>query len=185
MKHHTKIVATIGPASNSSEIIREMVKKGMSVARLNFSHGTYEEHAHIISVLRSVSEELDTTITLLQDLQGPKIRVDNLPDGQIDVRQGQKLKLVPDNIIPDSENTITIDYPYLAEEAHIGAQILLDDGLLEFKVVKIENQGVLCEVIEGGILKNRKGVNLPSLNLRLPSMTEKIKRFKIWLISGN
>ncbi|NCO74629.1 MAG: pyruvate kinase [Cyanobacteria bacterium] len=176
MKHHTKIVATIGPASNSPEIIREMVKKGMSVARLNFSHGSYEEHAHTIMVLRSVSKELDTPITLLQDLQGPKIRVDKLPKGQIEVKQGQKLKLIPDNVIPDSENTIIIDYPYLAEEAQIGAQILLDDGLLEFKIVEIESQGVWCEVIEGGILKNRKGVNLPSLNLRLPSMTEKDKK---------
>jgi pyruvate kinase len=99
MKHHTKIVATIGPASNSPEIIREMVKKGMSVARLNFSHGSYKEHAQTIMVLRSVSKELDTPITLLQDLQGPKIRVDKLPKGQIEVKQGQKLKLIPDNVI--------------------------------------------------------------------------------------
>jgi pyruvate kinase len=176
MRHHTKIVATIGPASNSSETIKEMVKMGMSVARLNFSHGSYEEHAHMISVLRSVSLELDTPITLLQDLQGPKIRVGNLPNGQIEVKKGQRLKLVPDNVIPDSEDTITIDYPYLAEEAEIGTQILLDDGLLEFKIVAIKSQGVICEVIEGGILKNRKGVNLPSLNLRLPSMTEKDKK---------
>lgn len=176
MRHHTKIVATIGPASNSPDIIREMVRMGMSVARLNFSHGSYEEHANMIYVLRSVSLELGSPITLLQDLQGPKIRVGNLPNGQIEVKKGQWLKLVPDNVIPDSEDTITIDYPYLAEEAEIGTQILLDDGLLEFKIVAIESQGVICEVIEGGILKNRKGVNLPSLNLRLPSMTEKDKK---------
>lgn len=176
MKHNTKIVATIGPASNSSEIIREMIKMGMSVARLNFSHGSYDEHAQMVSVLRSVADELDTPITLLQDLQGPKIRVGNLPNGQIEVKKGQRLKLVPNTVTPDSEDTIIIDYPYLAEEAQIGAQILLDDGLLEFKIVAIESQGVICEVVEGGILKSRKGVNLPSLNLRLPSMTEKDKK---------
>ncbi|MBL1208861.1 pyruvate kinase [Geminocystis sp. GBBB08] len=176
MKHHTKIVATIGPASNSPEIIKEMIKGGMSVARLNFSHGSYEEHAKMVEVLRSVSKELDTPITLLQDLQGPKIRVGNLIHGQIEVKQGQYLKLVPNTITPDSDDTITIDYPYLAEEAEIGAQILLDDGLLEFEIVEIENQTIICKVVEGGILKSRKGVNLPSLNLRLPSMTEKDKK---------
>jgi pyruvate kinase len=151
-----------------------MVKMGMSVARLNFSHGSYEEHAHMVSVLRKVSLELDTPITLLQDLQGPKIRVGNLPKGQLELTSGQIVKLVPSHL--HSDDTITIDYPYLAEEAEIGTQILLDDGLLEFKIISIENQVVICEVVEGGILKNRKGVNLPSLNLRLPSMTEKDKQ---------
>ncbi|WP_324282085.1 pyruvate kinase [Cyanobacterium aponinum UTEX 3221] len=176
MKHHTKIVATIGPASTSPEIIKQMVMAGMSVARLNFSHGSYEDHAQVVSLLRRVSEELDTPITLLQDLQGPKIRVGQLPSGQVEIKQGDKLTLIPENWEQTGENIITIDYPYLAEEAEIGTQILLDDGLLEFKIVAIEKPMVICEVIEGGILKSRKGVNLPSLNLRLPSMTEKDKK---------
>ncbi|RMD68783.1 MAG: pyruvate kinase, partial [Cyanobacteria bacterium J149] len=91
MKHHTKIVATIGPASTSPEIIKQMVIAGMSVARLNFSHGSYEDHAQIVSLLRRVSEELDTPITLLQDLQGPKIRVGQLPSGQVEIKQGDRL----------------------------------------------------------------------------------------------
>lgn len=173
MKHHTKIVATIGPASNSPEIIKQMVMEGMSVARLNFSHGSYQDHAQMVSLLRRVSEELDTPITLLQDLQGPKIRVGQLPSGEIEVKQGDQLTLIPEHSPLMPENAITIDYPYLAEEAEIGTQILLDDGLLEFKIVAIDKPAVICEVIEGGILKSRKGVNLPSLNLRLPSLTEK------------
>jgi len=173
MKHHTKIVATIGPASTSPDIIKQMVKAGMTVARLNFSHGSYEDHANMVSLLRTVSEELDTPITLLQDLQGPKIRVGNLPSGEIEVKPGDRLTLMPENCDGMGENAITIDYPHLAEEAEIGTQILLDDGLLEFKIVAIEKPAVICEVVEGGILKSRKGVNLPSLNLRLPSLTEK------------
>ena len=174
MKHHTKIVATIGPASSSHDMIKQMVQAGMSVARLNFSHGSYDDHARMVSLLRSVSAELDRPITLLQDLQGPKIRVDNLPQGEITLIQGQQINLVPIGEAKDS--AISIDYPYLAEEAQIGEQILLDDGLLELKIVKIEGKTVNCEVIEGGILKSRKGVNLPSLNLKLPSMTEKDKK---------
>ena len=95
LTHRTKIVATIGPASNSPEMLKQMVQAGMNVARLNFSHGSYEDHARMVSLLRSVSQELDTPITLLQDLQGPKIRVGQLPEGQITITVGAKLTLVP------------------------------------------------------------------------------------------
>lgn len=175
LTHRTKIVATIGPASSSREMLEQMVRAGMSVARLNFSHGSYEDHARMVALLRSVSEDLDTPITLLQDLQGPKIRVGQLPDGAIDLIEGEEIAIVPLAQFSDRPNTIPIDYPYLAEEAEPEAQILLDDGLLELKIAKIAGKEVYCKVIEGGILKSRKGVNLPSLNLRLPSMTEKDK----------
>lgn len=172
----TKIVATIGPASSSKETIKEMVIAGMSVARLNFSHGSYEDHARMVSLLRHVSEELDTPITLLQDLQGPKIRVGQLSQGSISLVEGEKLTLVPTTPTDLPENTITIDYPYLAEDVTPGTQILLDDGLLELNVDKVEGDAVICTILEGGILKSRKGVNLPSIELRLPSMTEKDKQ---------
>ncbi|MBE9167467.1 pyruvate kinase [Pleurocapsales cyanobacterium LEGE 06147] len=175
LTHRTKIVATIGPASSSREILEQMVRAGMSVARLNFSHGSYEDHARMVSLLRSVSQELDTPITLLQDLQGPKIRVGQLPNGAIDLIEGEQIAIVPLAEFSDRPNTVPIDYPYLAEEAEPEAQILLDDGLLELRIEKIQGKAVYCKVIEGGILKSRKGVNLPSLNLRLPSMTEKDK----------
>ncbi len=170
--HRTKIVATLGPASNTKEAIANLVQAGMSVARLNFSHGSYEDHARTVSLLRSLSEELDTPITILQDLQGPKIRVGQLKEA-ITLTSGESVSLVPIAEFNEQANTIPIDYPYLADEARKGAQVLLDDGLLELRVEAIASKAVRCQVIKGGILKSRKGVNFPSLNLRLPSLTEK------------
>jgi pyruvate kinase len=173
LSHRTKIVATIGPASNSIETIREMAIAGMSVARLNFSHGSYADHAKTIQLLRQVSAEFDTPITILQDLQGPKIRVGHLPNGAINLQKGDRLYLVPFNEYNNLPETISIDYPYLAEEVKEDDRILLDDGLLEFCVEAIKEKAVLCKVIEGGILKSRKGVNVPSSSLRLSSLTKK------------
>jgi len=148
----------------------------MSVARLNFSHGSYENHARTVSMLRQVSRELDTPVTILQDLQGPKIRIGQLPNGAIQIAEGDRLTLVPVAEYSEQPETAGIDYPFLAEEAEPGTQILLDDGLLEMKVVAVEGTAVVCEVVKGGTLKSRKGVNLPSLNLRLPAMTDKDKQ---------
>ncbi|NER78152.1 MAG: pyruvate kinase [Leptolyngbya sp. SIO1D8] len=174
--HRTKIVATIGPASGSYESLCKMVQAGMNVARLNFSHGTYEDHTRMIKLLRTVSKEMDTPITLLQDLQGPKIRVGQLAKGAIDLVDGEFLTLVPLGQEGESPDWVGIDYPYLAEEAKVGMQVLLDDGLLELKVEAVESPQVICRIVQGGLLKPRKGVNLPDLSLRLPSMTEKDKQ---------
>jgi pyruvate kinase len=148
----------------------------MNVARLNFSHGKYEDHAERIERLRSVAEELDLPLMLLQDLQGPKIRVGDLPGEGIMLNEGESLTLVPSAEYQGQPNTVGIDYPYVAEEAEPGTQVLLDDGLLELRVEKIDGKAVRCSVVEGGLLKSHKGVNFPTLNLRLPSMTEKDKR---------
>jgi pyruvate kinase len=173
--HRTKIVATIGPASSSRDMILAMVKAGMNVARLNFSHGSYEDHTRMIQLLRSVAEELDTPITLLQDLQGPKIRVGQIPGGVTELIDGETLLLVPVGQETGLPNCIGIDYPYLADDAKPGMQVLLDDGMLELNIEAVEPPKVTCRVIQGGPLKSRKGVNLPELSLRLPSMTEKDK----------
>ena len=173
--HRTKIVATIGPASRSPEVIKQLMLAGMNVARLNFSHGTYEDHAEQIRQLRAVSDELEMPLTLLQDLQGPKIRVGQLPNGELELQPGKKITFVPVSEESPQTDAIAIDYPHLAEEATPGTQILLDDGLLEVRVETIQENSVQCSVVNGGMLKSRKGVNLPSLNLRLPSLTEKDK----------
>lgn len=173
LTHRTKIVATIGPASSSPDTLRHMIMGGMSVARLNFSHGSYEDHARMVKLLRTISEELDYPLTILQDLQGPKIRVGQLPEGSMALIPGETVTLIPIANSTSLPNTIPIDYPHVAEEAQPGTQVLLDDGLLELEVEKIVGDAVSCRVIEGGVLKSRKGVNLPSLNLRLPSLTEK------------
>ncbi|MBW4698589.1 MAG: pyruvate kinase [Aphanocapsa lilacina HA4352-LM1] len=176
LDRRTKVVATIGPASSSPEVLRQLVKAGINVARLNFSHGSYEDHARMVKLLREVSEELDTPITLLQDLQGPKIRVGQMPEGGLALAEGDELTLLPVAEFAGEPGTVSIDYPYLAEEATSGTQVLLDDGLLEFAVVEVKGNAVRCRVVRGGVLKSRKGVNLPSLDLRLPSMTDKDKQ---------
>ncbi|MGD1906443.1 MAG: pyruvate kinase [Leptolyngbyaceae cyanobacterium] len=170
--HRTKIVATIGPASSTHETLLQMVQAGMSVARLNFSHGSYAEHTRMIELLRQVSREMDRPITLLQDLQGPKIRVGTLANGPINLFEGETLTLVPVGKA-EQDRDITIDYPFLADEAEPGMQVLLDDGLLELKIETVNAPRVLCRVVQGGLLKSRKGVNLPDLSLQLPAMTEK------------
>ena len=172
-KRRTKVVATLGPSSSSPEVIRKLIIAGMDVARLNFSHGSYEDHKQVISNLRAISAELDIPVTILQDLQGPKIRIGRLPDDQVILNQGDIVTLVPEaGYIPDLL-TIPIDYPYLSEDARTGMHALLADGLLELAVTEVEGESVRCLVIEGGILKSRKGVNFPNLSLRLPSLTEK------------
>jgi pyruvate kinase len=169
----TKIVATLGPASNSPEMIRRLILAGMDVARLNFSHGSYNEHARTVANLRGICSELGVPITILQDLQGPKVRIGQLPGGEFRLEPGATLSLVPEDEFQDQPASVPIDYPHAAEEATVGMQVLLDDGLLELRVVEIRNRSLICRVIEGGLLKSRKGVNFPSLNLRMPSLTEK------------
>jgi pyruvate kinase len=169
----TKIVATIGPASSSPEMIRKLIEVGMDVARLNFSHGKYEDHANVIKSLREISDALNKPITIMQDLQGPKIRVGQLPGGKIDIREGDLITLLPLDEFLGAAGTIPIDYPYVAEEARPGMQVLLADGLFELEVTEIKGNDVLCRVVEGGCLTDHKGVNFPNLNLRLPSLTDK------------
>lgn len=163
--HRTKIVATIGPASCSPETIRALIQAGMSVARLNFSHGTYAEHTETIATLRTIAQEQDVSLALLQDLQGPKIRVGRLPNGE--------RMLQPDEIITLGPEGIPIDYPHLAQEAAIGNRVLLDDGKLELRITAIAPPNVQTQVVRGGVLKSRKGVNLPELDVSLPAMTAK------------
>jgi pyruvate kinase len=172
----TKIVATLGPASSSPEMIRQLVNAGMDVARLNFSHGSYDDHARTVATLRKISDELDTPVTILQDLQGPKIRVGRLPRDEVTLTPGAEVSLVPVDQFSDQADTIPIDYPHLADEAKPGMQVLLADGEFELETIKVDGPAVRCRVVEGGALKSRKGVNFPNLHLRLPSLTDKDKQ---------
>ncbi|MCX6251681.1 MAG: pyruvate kinase [Bacteroidetes bacterium] len=169
----TKIVATIGPASCSPKVMRELMKAGMNVARLNFSHGNYQDHEQVVKNLRAVSDELGIPMTIMQDLQGPKIRVGKLISDEITLKPGEKVILVPEAVYHGQPATIPLDYSYVAEEARPGMQVLMADGLFELEITAIKGDTVECVVKEGGILKSRKGVNFPDLNLRLPSLTEK------------
>ena len=173
MMRRTKIVATLGPASSSPEVIRRLIEAGMDVARLNFSHGSHEDHARHIATLRSISKELDTPVTILQDLQGPKIRVGQLPAGETTLTPETIVSLVPQDEFAGREAEIPLDYPHIAENAKAGMHVLLDDGLLELEVIEVAGHGLRCRVVEGGVLKSRKGVNFPNLALALPALTNK------------
>lgn len=176
MTRRTKIVATLGPASSSPETIRRLIVAGMDVARLNFSHGSYEEHARQVATLRAISKELDTPVTILQDLQGPKVRVGALPRGEVTLLTDTVISLVPEADFTGQEGTIPLDYARVADNAKAGMRVLLDDGLLELEITEVVGRGLSCRVIEGGLLKSRKGVNFPQLKMELPSLTEKDKR---------
>jgi len=145
----------------------------MNVARLNFSHGRRDDHQRTIEHLRSVSAERDAPLAILQDLQGPKVRVGHFPGGEILLATGQMVNLLPEADYHGQADGVPLDYPHLAKEAAAGEPILLDDGLLELKVESLAERAVQCRVIEGGLLKSRKGVALPQTALSLPSLTEK------------
>jgi len=172
MDRCAKIVSTIGPASEDEATIRKLLQAGMDVARLNFSHGTHEDHEMIYNRLRQVSEQLNRSITILQDLQGPKIRTGNLKNGQVQIEAGQELILTTESILGD-EHRVSIDFPQLLDSVETGRKILLDDGNLELNVISVEDDHVVTRVVLGGTLKSHKGVNLPGADLNIPGFTEK------------
>lgn len=170
----TKIVCTLGPSSSNKDMIRSLILAGMNVARLNFSHGEHATHANNIRMIRELSEELGRPVAILQDLQGPKIRTGQLKGGSMTIRRGERYTLIFGEKQEGSE--IPIDYRELAGDTQVGAHILLDDGLLGMKVIDIRGSEVDCEVVHGGLLKSRKGVNFPDSQLSIPSTTEKDTR---------
>ena len=177
MNKNAKIVATLGPSSNDIATIRAMIEAGMDVARLNFSHGTHEEHAARIALIRELSEEIQKPISILQDLQGPKLRVGNLSEGIL-LKPGQTVILSPAGSSTQSAAgsgriAIPMDIPNLVESVTEGDRILLDDGLLELVAKKIGDGFLEADVILGGVLKSHKGVNLPGAALGIASLTEK------------
>ncbi len=168
----TKIVCTLGPSSNTLEKIEQLYLAGMNVARINFSHGSHEDHARTMSYVRKVAKKHQYSIPILMDLQGPKIRVGKMKEGSQILRVGNMLTLTPDDIEGTSER-IPIDYSYLTSDAVSGDRILIDDGLLELMVEEVNEREVRARVVVGGVIKSRKGVNLPGVKISMPSLTEK------------
>jgi len=177
----TKIVCTLGPSSSSREVLSSLIDAGLDVARLNFSHGEHATHAQNIAWVRELSREKGKAVAILQDLQGPKIRTGKLKGGGITLVKGQRVVLRYG--IEQEGEIIPIDYKELAKETFVGAQILLDDGLMGMKVTDIRGADVECEVIYGGFLKPRKGVNFPDSDLSIPSTTEKDTRDLLFGVS--
>ncbi len=167
-----KIVATIGPATREEKNLEKAIKAGMNVARLNFSHGTHEDHLKVIQSLRKLSVELRAPVAILQDLQGPKVRVGKFENGSIEIKPGEKL-VVTTAAVLGKPGLIPSDFKELPLACVPGTRILLDDGLMEIKVLQVRGEELDVEVIYGGVLKDRKGMNLPGVNLPVDCMTPK------------
>ncbi len=168
----TKLVCTIGPSTSTPEMIEQLIRCGMNVVRLNFSHGSHEIHKKNIKIIRKLSKKFDVNIPILMDLQGPKIRVGRMKGDGAQLKDHTYVKLTPLDVEGDGE-IIPIDYPNLARDVKPGNTILMDDGLMELKIVKISGEEITARVINGGFLKPRKGVNLPDVKTTISAITEK------------
>ncbi|MGQ9671129.1 MAG: pyruvate kinase [Desulfosoma sp.] len=170
-QRRTKIVCTIGPASRSREVLRELVRAGMDVARINMSHGDHESHALTIRVLREVAAKEGKDIGILQDLGGPKIRLGKVAEGERVLTVGEMVRLIPGQFGGGAD--LAVQYPHLLEDVALGDRILLADGLVELQVTAKDADALRCQVVVGGAIHSHKGVNLPSSSLRIPAFTEK------------
>jgi len=168
----TKILATVGPASNNEETLLNLSKAGANVFRLNFSHGNHEGHAKVISMIRKINKDNQLSIGILQDLQGPKIRVGEVQDNGVEIIPGDPITITNDPVIGTASLVSTV-YQNLPNDVLPGDRILIDDGNLELVVNSTDGKNVNCTVIHGGILKSRKGINLPNTKVSAPSLTEK------------
>ncbi|MFZ2904578.1 MAG: pyruvate kinase [Cyclobacteriaceae bacterium] len=167
----TKIVATVGPASNTKEMLRALVKEGVDVFRLNFSHGTHSDHQKVIDNVREINKDMNSSVALLLDLQGPKIRIQEMePD--VVIERGQTFIITTRELLGNREIAST-SYKNLPNDVKVGDMILIDDGKLELKITEVRDIDVVTEVIYGGSLKSRKGINLPYSKVTAPSLTEK------------
>lgn len=171
--HKTKIIATVGPASNSYQALLDLVEAGVNVFRLNFSHGTHEEHREVIRHIRSINADFPFNIAILADLQGPKLRVGELQDGGFMLERGDSFYFTNEPLIGTRE-AVYISYPNFHNDVRVGEKILLDDGKIEVLVTEItHDHKVRVEVINPGFLSSRKGVNLPDTSISLPSLSDK------------
>jgi pyruvate kinase len=172
-QRRAKIVATLGPASNTEPVFRNLVRAGVDVVRLNFSHGTHEEKLALIQMIRKVSREERKALCIMADLQGPKIRTSKLKDHQaVLLKTGQRLTITPRDC-PGTASMVGTTFKTLAENVEQGSRILLSDGLIELRVHEVLGDDVVCEIINGGMLGENKGINLPGIPVRVPSLTEK------------
>lgn len=178
MERKAKIICTIGPGSEKETILRKMIMSGMDIARLNFSHGTHKNHLRNIRLIRKISRDLQKPVTILQDLQGPKLRVSSLPDEGIHLKSGMKVLLVPE-VDQEPQHrlsdpvTIPVMIPNLNEVLKTGDRILINDGIIELRVIEIKTKSVQALVISGGQVTSHKGINLPDVDLKIPGFTEK------------
>lgn len=172
----TKIVATIGPSSSSKEILEKLINEGVNVVRVNFSHGSYDDHSKVIQNIRQINKEYSIHTAILADLQGPKIRIGDVENGKISVKKGDEISLVTD-IKKSGQGKVFINYPNFPKDVEPGEKILIDDGKLYLKILKTNNKDeVKAKFENSGKLMSKKGVNLPNTKISLPSLTEKDRK---------
>src|SRR5512139_4075582 len=174
--HKTKIVCTIGPASGSTEVMEEMIREGMDVARLNFSHGDFASHEKTIKALRVASQSTGQRLAMMADLPGPKIRIGQFAKEPIELRIGDVFTLTTDNITGD-EDRVSVSFSRLPQAVKPGDRLFLNDGLIQLEVAKVEGTNVRCRVLVGGELRSRKGLNLPGIDLGIQVFTEQDHRW--------
>jgi pyruvate kinase len=173
---HTKIVATIGPASRDPKVLQLLVQAGIDVVRLNFSHGEHADHLAVLTAVREIAAAAGRSVAVLQDLSGPKIRTGKVKGGEVLLQDGATLTITTDETVEGTAQLISTTYDPLPADVAPGDRILLDDGNLELKVVRASGQQVECVVVHGGPLRSNKGMNLPGVTLSTPALTEKDKR---------
>ena len=166
---HTKIICTIGPATESYDMLQQMGEAGMSVARLNMSHGSHESHARIIKAIKTLNQKLKYPIPILLDTQGPEIRTGEV-DSDLELKQGDRISVTVRGADVE-ESSIHINYDELVEALHVGDKITVDNGLINLEVLEKDHRTLQCKVIDGGTLKSKRHVNLPGIKVNLPALT--------------
>ena len=168
----TKIVCTLGPATDDKETLRKVIEAGLDVARFNFSHGNHEEQKERIDMIKEISKEIGKPIGLMLDTKGPEVRTGDLKEGKVQLEQGNETIMTTEEIEGDAQR-FSVQYKQLPQDLEKGSQILIDDGLIELKVKEVNGTEIKCEILNGGELGSRKGVNLPGVKVQLPALTEK------------
>ena len=169
----TKIVATLGPASSDKAVLKQMFLEGLNVCRLNFSHGSYEDHAEVIKTIRELNDETGLNVAILADLQGPKIRTNEMENNGVLLENGKEITIITEKIVGTAEK-FSINYAKLPKDVNPGERILLDDGKIALEVVSTnKNDKIIAKIVHGGILSSKKGVNFPNTKISMPSLTEK------------
>ena len=168
----TKIVCTMGPSTDKEDVLRQLMIEGMNVARCNFSHGSYEEHKKRMDMVKKLRKELGKPVAILLDTKGPEVRLKSFKDGKVTLEEGQLFTLTADQVEGTKEK-VSVTYSRLYEDLEEGMKVLIDDGLIEMKVEKVDKTNIICRVINGGTVSNNKGVNVPEVDLSMPYISDK------------
>ena len=168
----TKIVCTLGPSTDDENVLRQMMVEGMNVARCNFSHGNYEDHKRRMDTVKKLRKEVGKPVAILLDTKGPEVRVRDFKEGKVTLEEGQLFTLTADDV-EGTKDIVSVTYNRLYEDLEVGMRVLIDDGLIEMKVEQVEHTNIVCRVLNGGVVSNNKGINVPDVNLSMPYLSEK------------